>query len=232
MASVQSQPGRASSQAQQKAKAAIAAPLPTGAPKKRSAWPIVLITFLLLLGATYGVGRFVEPVRIRFEKIPTIGPLLFTKPVPDLEGDGADVEAPAEPERDPVQQALQSLDRREAELTVQASDLTQREEALAAREAALEELELALEQREEAVDELRLELRGMIEDDKARAAILGNMKPAQVASMFSAMDDHEILRLLQHLEPDVNAKILAAIDPNRAARLMLKLGGGQLQLIY
>lgn len=252
MATVQAPPGKKSAQGQQKAKAALVSPIPTQKPRRGRRLFMMLLIVAMVVAAAYGLINYIppvktraerlyEPVRAWAEKIPLVGPRFFAK----KESEGAETPAGANGQNgeqstgpgalpaavdsapDPAAQALEELARREAAVAFAEEQVKQKEAALADREGELNRRQVEFDKKEEEIERLRLEMEARIREDKARAEIVGNMKTAQAVAMLNVMDDEEVLRLMRYLEPDVTAKIFAAMDPYRGARLMLKLGGGE-----
>lgn len=222
-----------------------------GTPKKKRRWLLwSFLTLLLLLGTTYGLGRMVEPIRLRLQPLPLVGSLLFSDPVwPVLWNKGTPAAQPvasestappaaSQQEASPAETAAaQELKRLEAEAAariaaaeMKEADVARRESDLAAREQALKEREASIADQESKLGEemkrtesLRVQLEGELRSEQDRVEVVRAMKSSAVLAMFGTMTDAEILQVLKYMEPAEVAKLLAGMDPYRSTRILLNL---------
>jgi flagellar motility protein MotE (MotC chaperone) len=240
MATVQAPPpgrGQGQQTSQQRAKAELSQPIAEQPRKhRRGFWTIVILS--MILGAVYGAVRNVEPLRVRAEKLPVVGSRLFAKPVRTPAPAADESEALPAPVTLPTEQEA-AFQAREAETAQREEAVAAKESDLASREAQIAQVEAELASREEELnrkllefdkkieetEKLRLEYEGQIRDDKARAGIISQMRTAQAISMLETMDDDSVLRIMKHLDAELQAKLFAAMDTYRASRLFQKMGG-------
>lgn len=223
-------------------------PLPDrpGGSRRWLLWLVLLP--LTLLGATYLLGRTVEPIRLRLEPLPLVGELLFGDPVwpvlwnkpttPEQPGTtsgsgatsppAATGQTPA-PTGDVTKLAAEAAARLAA-AEVKENELKQKEASLAAREQALKTRELSIGEQEKslgaeikAAEELRKLLEGQRRTELDRVEVVRNMKSGAIAQLFAAMTDDEVLRVLMYMEAEEVAKHLSVMDPYRSARLLQAL---------
>ena len=116
-------------------------------------------------------------------------------------------------------------------LADKASALDAREKSLDARSADLEAEKERILSDIERSEAIRVEILALIETLDARNAeqvlsqvkVFEKMRGAQAAAVLELTDETIALAILQGMRPDKSAKILAAMNPETAARLTEKL---------
>ncbi len=113
------------------------------------------------------------------------------------------------------------------ELDARQRALDRRERSIEAREADLRQVESQLEGRIEEVEVLREGLMELLEEaDQARESkvqslvkMLAATRSKQGAAIMSALDDELAVEVLERMNTGKAGKLLAAMDPERAAKL-------------
>lgn len=163
----------------------------------------ILVAVLLLAGYWQR-----QPLLAALERAPLIGPVVRQQRLA--------WEAKARP--DPAQAALaqreRELDERALALAAAESELAAREQLLREQEQALAEREAELERREAAFAD---SLPGPGIDELI--AIYGNMKPDAAADRIARLEDLTAITILQRVDRQLAARILAAMAADRAAEL-------------
>lgn len=219
-------------------------PMP-GQKRRRRGWiKWAIILPLVLLGSTYLLGRVLEPARIRLAKVPLVGASLFSRPVwPILWNKSAqtvdktaseqqtgvftatELAAAAELSRLEAQAAdrLAQAEMKENDLVRREGDLAAREEALKRREAGIADQEVTLGKSIKEADSLKTTLEGQLRSEQDRVEIVRALKSSAALSMFAAMTDTEVLRILMYMDATEVAKLLSGMEAERATRLLLAL---------
>lgn len=119
-----------------------------------------------------------------------------------------------------------------------AQQLKAREAALNAREAKVKDMEMQLQQRQAALEKMRTELEGLqkqiggaMEDaDTERAArvqsvaiTLEKMKPDKAAERLVSLPAEEVASILALVKDKARGKIIEAMDPDQATRVLQML---------
>jgi flagellar motility protein MotE (MotC chaperone) len=140
------------------------------------------------------------------------------KPAPDFADAGDASASPAEVD------VLSSLTRRRAELDA-------RERALAMRENLLNAGEARVDQKIAALKALQGDIQGLLAERDAKqdaqiAALVktySTMKPKDAARIFNTLSDDVLLPVAKGMKSDVMAPVLAAMNPDAAQKLTVKL---------
>ncbi len=119
---------------------------------------------------------------------------------------------------------LTSLKKRRAALDAQTVDLTARENLLAATEKRVDEKIASLKSLQDQIAQL-LGQRDA-EDQKQLASLVktySSMKPKDAARIFNSLDDGVLVPVAHDMKSDALAPILAAMQPEAAQKLTVKL---------
>jgi flagellar motility protein MotE (MotC chaperone) len=168
----------------------------------------LVLTLPLALGITWGLAKFgVIPVRKLAEKNPKIRPVLKTLALdtPQLPARTGPVPAPPDPlagEKKALQAQRDTLDeeRKKWESQRQAQLRKESDTRAAALRAAPDPKNLA-----------------------RMAAVYEQMSPETVTLIFGKMRDDQVVALLRRMDEKQVGQVLAAVAPERAARLTLAL---------
>jgi len=121
---------------------------------------------------------------------------------------------------------LAAFQDREARLAARESALQDRAQALNVAEAEIREQLDALAEAEASLSALLALSESAAEDDLARlTAVYENMKPADAAAIFAAMDTVFGAGFLGRMRPDAAAAILGNLDPAIAYEISVILAG-------
>jgi flagellar motility protein MotE (MotC chaperone) len=119
---------------------------------------------------------------------------------------------------------LTSLKKRRAALDAQTADLTARENLLVATEKRVDEKIASLKALQDQISQL-LGQRDT-EDQKQLASLVktySTMKPKDAARIFNSLDDGVLVPVAHDMKSDALAPILAAMQPEAAQKLTVKL---------
>jgi hypothetical protein len=168
----------------------------------------LVLTLPLILGITWGLAKFgVIPVRKLAEKNPKIRPILKTLALdtPQLPARTGPASVPPDPlagERKALQAQREALDEERKKWEVQRQvRLRQESDSRAAAQRA-------------APDPKNL---------TRMAAVYEQMSPETVTRIFGKMRDDQVVALLRRMDEKQVGQVLAAVTPERAARLTLAL---------
>lgn len=117
-----------------------------------------------------------------------------------------------------VKQRMEALDRREEELLRREARLKELEKMVEERMARLEGMRKGLEDLLAKIREARKE--GMT----GLAKIYGNMPPEEAAARLEKMDEGLAIALIDNMNPRIAGRILALVEPSKAARLTQRMG--------
>lgn len=224
------------------------APLPNRPGKSGKWWVWLLVAPLLLAGLTYLLGRTVDSFRQRLVKIPLAGPLLFRDPVwPILwnkppagqntaqsaggssgraqpagtgTGTGAGTQQGASSQAGALSDLEAAAAARIASAELREKALAEKEAELKAREQKIAEMEAQTASLLKQTEELKKQLEGQLRTEQARVEVFRAMKSSAQLQMMTAMTDDEVITIFKYLEPDEVGKIVAGMDPYRAARIL------------
>jgi flagellar motility protein MotE (MotC chaperone) len=119
---------------------------------------------------------------------------------------------------------LTSLSHRRSELDAREQQLTLRENMIAAAEARVDGKIAELKTLQSGIQTL-LGQRDA-EEEKQVAALVktySSMKPKDAARIFNTLDDPVLLAVAQEMKPDILGAIMAAMQPDQAQKLTVKL---------
>jgi flagellar motility protein MotE (MotC chaperone) len=119
---------------------------------------------------------------------------------------------------------LSSLTQRRAELDARARALDMRENLLKAGEARVDQKVVALKQLQGDITTL-LAKRDAAQDDQIKSLIktYSTMKPKDAARIFNTLADDVLLPVAKGMKSDILAPVLAAMNPDAAQKLTVKL---------
>lgn len=119
---------------------------------------------------------------------------------------------------------LTSLAKRRAELDAQAQSLTMREDLLTAAEARVDGKIDQLKKLQSDIQAL-LGQRDAQEEQQVQSLVktYASMKPKDAARIFNSLDNSVLIAVAQEMKPDVLGAILAAMEPEQAQKLTVKL---------
>lgn len=124
-----------------------------------------------------------------------------------------------------LSKALQAVEERTKELD-------RREEDLRARELRLRELERMIEEKIGKLSSVRKDLETLLAEIKGArkegmrelAKIYGNMPPEEAAARLEKMDEDLAVALIRNMNARTAGRILALVEPSKAAELTQKMG--------
>ncbi len=117
-----------------------------------------------------------------------------------------------------VKKRMEALDKREEELLKEEARLKEMEKMVEERMARLEGMRKGLE-------ELLARIRKAREEGMAGLAkIYGNMPPEEAAARLEKMDEGLAIALIDNMSPRIAGRILALVEPAKAARLTQRMG--------
>jgi len=184
--------------------------------------PVVIVVGLGLLGLK-GEGLVRTAWAEGQQKPPQIGDVaVLARDTAPLAKDPADEEthsdSPAEVD------VLSSLAKRRAALDAREANINMRSQVLAAAEARVDQKIATLKQLEDHISAL------LGQRDKAEKQQLASlvktysaMKPRDAARIFNTLDDSVLIPVAQAMKSDALAPILAAMTPDNAQKLTMKL---------
>lgn len=119
---------------------------------------------------------------------------------------------------------LSSLAKRRAALDARAADIEMRAQVLAAAEARIDDKIATLKQLQDHIGALLGE-RGTVEKQQLAALVktYSAMKPRDAARIFNSLDDSVLIPVAQAMKSDALAPVLAAMNPEAAQKLTIKL---------
>ncbi|MBS0472949.1 MAG: hypothetical protein JSR60_17900 [Proteobacteria bacterium] len=137
---------------------------------------------------------------------------------PDFAGDDGTGGSPAEAD------VMSGLAQRRAELDARERALTMRENLLKAGEARVDQKVVALKQLQGDITAL-LAKRDQAQDDQIKSLIktYSAMKPKDAARIFNTLNDDVLVPVAKGMKSDVLAPVLAAMYPDAAQKLTVKL---------
>jgi len=144
--------------------------------------------------------------------------LLFTALPVNGEERGSACAAEAEELMEVLRKRSQVLDRREEELRMEEERLKELETELETRIAELRRIR-------QQIDEALAELRSIEKERLLRLAkLFENMAPEEAAARIDKLEPDLAIQLLQLIKARKAGKILAAIEPDKAAELSQRMG--------
>ncbi|MEL6125666.1 MAG: hypothetical protein AAFR57_04620 [Pseudomonadota bacterium] len=121
---------------------------------------------------------------------------------------------------------FEELKERETQLEVMRQDLATRAQTLAVTEEKLREQLEVLEAAEAELAATLTRAETAADEDVARlTTVYENMKPADAAQVFEAMNVEFAAGFLIRMRPDAAAKILAGLEPNTAYAVTVTMAG-------
>lgn len=202
----------------------------------------LVLGVLLLLGLGYVLGRTVEPVRQRLERIPLAGeplfgegvwPILWNRPPQATEEEAPPAPVPALSGASLFETpTVPGLTPMENDLATRLAEVTLREAAVGEREALLQAQEEMIAEQLRKSDQLMAEtlalkarLEGQLKGEQDRVAVVKAMKSSAATQLFGAMSDEEAVAMLKYLTPEEAAKILSGMEAERSLRILRLLTG-------
>ncbi len=140
------------------------------------------------------------------------------KPAPDFAADTGSADSSAEVD------VLTSLTRRRAELDARERALNMRDNVLVAGEARVDQKIAALTNLQTQIQAL-LTQRDAAQDKQLASLVktYSSMKPKDAARIFDSLADEVLLPVAKGMKSDVLAPVMAAMNPDAAQRLTVKL---------
>lgn len=177
---------------------------------KKGSWLIpVLILLVLLAGGAVAGSLLYPPARQFLSALPVLSQYLGGSRSPGSSGEMDTLEV----QRLTLEEQRQNLAQKEKELAEKEVALARRQEALDRQQQEQERRAAELDSREKGVQKYEQNVAQL-------AQWFGQMKPARAAGIADNLDDRVIVEILQRIEEGQAAAILAALDTERAARLV------------
>jgi flagellar motility protein MotE (MotC chaperone) len=213
----------------------VAEDLQRTAPKPRKigvgliASALVLLILVSSLGGVYLAGRLNAKVREKLQAMPLVGRWVFppdAPAAPTTDGPAppatSDTPTPAVP-GSAISMALQGIAQAETKIAEGMKQLDEREAAVKAEEERIKQERAALEQAKQEFAKQQADAEQAAKDLDTQVQAYIAMKPAQVVAIFEGLPDDLVVQFLIRMQPEDRARIMAGMDPWRAARLSEKM---------
>lgn len=210
----------------------VAEDLQKAAPKPRRTGMGLIISALILLilvsslGGIYLAGRLNPSVRTKLQAIPLVGKYVFpqpkttTNPQPAAQPETTTGKIPTpEVSGSEIGMALQGLKEAEAKFAADKKVYDKQQADLKAAQDKLKQDQAALDKAKQDFAKQQADAEQALKTLDKVVQSYSSMKPADVATRFDGLADDDVVQILLRMDPTDAGKVLAALDPWRAARL-------------
>lgn len=154
---------------------------------------------------------------IRQAVIPALLLLFLLPPLTSGESEGPCIEG--------LDKALKAVEERRRELDRMEEDLRIRELRLEDLRREMEGKMARLEKERERLEAILAEIKGAREEGMVELAkIYGNMPPEEAAARLERMDEELAIALIRSMNPRIAGRIMALVEPSKAAGLTERIG--------